>query len=60
MVKESQKRAIEKYYKEKGKNVNILLRKEEDADIIESLESAMARGYTKNEWLQALYNGKRL
>lgn len=41
------------------KKINIALRIEEDADLIESLEQAQAAGLSCREWLRDLYEGNK-
>lgn len=60
MYTKAHKKANEKYRKEKCFDKEIQLRIEEDADIIESIEKAVSMGYTKMEWLRAVFEGKRL
>lgn len=40
------------------KKVQIALRLDEDADILESMEEAKEHGYTLRQWLRQLYEGK--
>ncbi len=51
---EANARYDEKTYKQ----INFRLRKDEDADIIESIEEAKQNGLTGREWLRELFEGK--
>lgn len=41
------------------KQVNIRLRKDADADIIDSIEAAQAKGVNNREWLREIFEGKK-
>ena len=41
------------------KKINIALRREEDAEIINSLDRAKKKGLTNREWLKELYEGEK-
>lgn len=41
------------------KQVNFRLRKEDDADIIRSIEDAQARGLNNRQWLREIFEGKK-
>ena len=40
------------------KQINIAFRKEDDADIISSIEEAKAKGISLREWVRELYDKK--
>ena len=40
------------------KKINIALRREDDADIIRSIEDAKGNGLSLREWLRELFEGK--
>lgn len=53
---ESRAKANKKYDAKTYKQISILLRKEEDKDIIESLEQAQSEGISYREWIRSLVN----
>lgn len=53
---DSKLRSNYKYRSKTFKMVNVKLRLEEDADIIESMETAKENGWTYREWIRSLYD----
>lgn len=54
----AQAEAAAKYDKATYKMYSFKLRKEDDADIIESIEESKANGINKRQWLRDLFEGK--
>ena len=48
-----------KYDAKTYRKINIALRKEDDADILDSLEEAKRKGLNNREWLRELYEGNK-
>lgn len=55
---EARKRNNKKYDAKTYKKFTIILRIEDDAEIIESLEKAKEKGYTSRQWLNLLWNNR--
>ncbi len=55
----ARRKANKKYDEKTYKQYSLLLRYEEDADIIKSLDAAIESGMTKREWLRGLYYGDK-
>ena len=51
--------AIDRYDKDTYRKINIALRLEDDADIIESWEEAKKRGIKNREWLRELFDNQK-
>ena len=55
-VSQAKREANARYDEKTYTQVNARLRKDEDADIIASIEEAKAKGQTLREWLRELYD----
>lgn len=55
MVSQAQAEATARYTEKTYLMVNIKLRKEDDADIIEYIRKAQEEGLTSREWLRELF-----
>ena len=58
MVSQARKEANARYDSKTYVQVNARLRKDEDADIIASIEEAKKNGQTIREWLRDLFDSK--
>lgn len=56
---EARQAANARYDAKTYKKINIALRIEEDADLIESLEKAQKEGATCREWLRELFENQK-
>lgn len=56
---EAQRAAVARYDAKTYKKVNIALRIEDDADIIESMEKAKESGLSLREWLREIYEASK-
>ena len=54
----AQREAVARYQAKTYKNIAVKLRLEEDADIIEALNEAQAKGISYREWLRELFDSK--
>lgn len=54
----SQREAVARYDAKTYRKINIALRKEDDADIIQSMEEAKKAGLSLREWLRELFDRK--
>ena len=57
--KEAHLKANERYLKKTYKQIPIRLKKDEDKDILDSIQEARARGISMRQWLRDLYETKK-
>lgn len=55
MVKESKRAAIDRYDAKTYRQVSFKFRKEDDKEIIEDMDNAMAQGINHREWLKQIF-----
>ena len=55
---ESRAKANKKYNDKTYKQINVVLRKEDDADIISMIEEARSKGLSYRDWLRDLVDNK--
>lgn len=56
-LRQSDRDAIARYTEKTYKTFGVKLRKEEDAEIIKSLEDAHEKGITSREWIRTMFYG---
>lgn len=58
-VSEAKREANARYDEKTYTQFNVRLRKEDDKDILESIEAAHARGINNREWLRELFDNQK-
>lgn len=58
-VSEAKREANARYDEKTYTQFNVRLRKEDDKDILESIEAAHAKGLNNREWLRELFDNQK-